>query len=192
MRRAIAVTIDGYLHHPPQDDADVDIIRSCTRALANDCGCVVGGTFLVLTAVAAITHLFAFGHLTATTVSVAVAATFASAIVGKSGGHRRGWRAVTSASGQSEFAVGAHFWQVPGTIRHRILFVINASRICASSPAAGAEHVQPARTRPVDRTVPQHPHRNRRCNLHDRCEALDTLRHRFPPIGKIAPRMRQK
>jgi VIT1/CCC1 family predicted Fe2+/Mn2+ transporter len=90
VRKAIAKSIDQYLTSPPTDfpvdDAAAERFRSRAGVLVNDCGCAMGGAFLVASAVAAAVYLFIFGHFTITAIVVAAAVTFASAMAGKAVG----------------------------------------------------------------------------------------------------------
>lgn len=86
MRTAIAATIDEYLGAIQEHDAELDRIRSRATALANDCGCAMGATFLMATAIAAAVYVLALGHPTFGDVAVVAAVTIASALVGKAVG----------------------------------------------------------------------------------------------------------
>jgi VIT1/CCC1 family predicted Fe2+/Mn2+ transporter len=90
VRKAIAKSIDQYLTSPltdrPVDDALAEHFRSRAGVLANECGCAMGGAFLVASAVVAAVYLFLFGHFTITAIVVSVAVTFASAMAGKAVG----------------------------------------------------------------------------------------------------------
>jgi hypothetical protein len=90
VRKAIAKSIDQRPTSPlpgrAVEDTAAEHFRSPVGVLANECGCAMGGAFLVATAVIVATYLFPFGHFTATAVVVATAVTFASAMAGKAVG----------------------------------------------------------------------------------------------------------